>query len=921
MSNNLFKKIVSVTSSSLFSKINSGVLTSALFIFGMLNLHAQINTSDSSLQGFDESVVLKEFRQKEGSELKYPKAYAGFLSFKKQEFSGKKNGTWEKSLPPAPPTVSSGECGNIDFETGDLTGWTGSYGSNPGCCTSPGFSSTGVNALTSVAAARHTIMTGPGLDPCGGFPVIAPAIPGYAAGTYSCRLGNAVSGNKAEQIETIFIPTAANNVFTYQYAVVLENPPHTASEQPFFNVEILDAGKVPIFCTSIKYIAGGTSGFLNSTSCNSVQYKPWSTVSVDLVAHIGTPVTVRFTSADCTQGGHFGYGYVNTECHALIVTQQDSLCVGSTVSLTAPYEDNNTYNWTGPGGPYTGQIISVSQAGTYDVTMVSATGCVRLINYVVVEYPTAFVNAIPDQTVCSGSPVTLAGSIGGAATTGTWTGGAGVYTPGNTSLNCTYAPSPAEIAAGTVTLTLTTNDPAGPCPAVSDQMTLTISPQAIVYAGVDQTICIGNTVTLAGTIGGSAVSGTWSGGTGTFNPDNTSLTAVYTPGTVETTAGTATLTFTTNDPAGPCSSVNDQMTITVNQLPTANAGSAQYVCAGSSITLAGSIGGTATSGTWSGGAGTYSPNNTTLNAVYTPSASEFAADSVQLTLTTDDPAGPCTFSSSNVTFHFYHNPIVDFTVDIPSGCPVHCVNFTDLTTVGGGDSVVTWAWVFGDGSPASGIQHPAHCFSDPGYYDIQLTATSNNGCTSFLNKPQMIQVFNLPVAEFTATPNPATVIDPSITFINQSSTDVNYWHWDFGDSITLSPHTSNPFHIYPTEAITSYLVTLIVHNSDGCYDTVPHEVFIGPEFTFFIPNVFTPNGDGINDYFFGSGIGIIKYDLWILDRWGDMIFHGKELTDKWDGKANGGSNAAQIDVYVWKVTLTDVFNKRHDYIGVVSLVE
>jgi gliding motility-associated-like protein len=127
--------------------------------------------------------------------------------------------------------------------------------------------------------------------------------------------------------------------------------------------------------------------------------------------------------------------------------------------------------------------------------------------------------------------------------------------------------------------------------------------------------------------------------------------------------------------------------------------------------------------------------------------------------------------------------------------------------------------------------------------------------------------------------------------------------------------------VYPHETSGNFIAKLIVKNTDGCYDTIPHEIFISPEFTFFIPNAFSPNGDKINDYFFGSGIGIKQYDLWIFDRWGNTIYHGLQLSDKWDGKANNGSDMAQIDVYVWKVRLIDVFNKVHDYIGTVTLVK
>ncbi len=892
-----------------------------VFIFQGLSI-AQTVLYNPLLQGFDEAKVLDEFRQKEGSEDKYPAAYSRFLEFKKQEYIGKKQGTWQKSLSSDnqnPTPATAGECGNIDFETGNFTDWTGKTGSNPGCCGSNGFVSNGANAAVTDPGARHTIISGNGTDPCGGFPVVPPPMPGQVQGTYSCRLGNAVVGAEAESIETVFTPTSSNNVFTYQYATVLENPGHSQADQPFFKVQILDSNGNPIPCTTITYTAGEAGlDFQDSPNCPDVQYKPWSTVSVDLVAHIGNPVTVRFTSADCTAGGHYGYGYINTECSALIVTQQDSLCVGGNVTLIAPEEDNNTYSWTGPGGPYTGQTITVTQAGTYNVTMTSTSGCVKLITYTVVEYPTALLNIGPDQNICSTESATLTATPSGAATGGTWTGGTGTFNPSNTSPNCTYTPSAAEKTAGTVTLTFTTNDPVGPCPAVSDQVTITINPEATVTAGPDQTICIGNSVVLGGNAGGAATSGFWTGGAGTYAPDNTAGNAVYTPSSAEATGGYAALFYTTDDPAGPCPSKTDTMVITINQLPTANAGSPQFVCEGESITLAGSIGGTATSATWSGGGGTFVPNNTTLNAVYTPSAAEYAADSVLLTLTTDDPAGPCTFSSSSVKFHFYKNPVVDFVADDPDGCPIHCVNFSDSTTVGGGATIVSWNWDFGDGSTGSTVMNPSNCFEEPGLYDIKLVVESDQGCTSFLTIPEMIEVYNVPVAEFTPSPSTATVIDPTITFVNNSSPDVNFWQWDFGDGDSIDG-PSSPVHEYPHETYASYMVTLMVQNANGCMDTVAHPVYIGPEFTFFIPNAFTPNGDGHNEYFFGSGIGIEVYDIWIFDRWGNMIFHGNDLDDKWDGKSNGGKEGSQIDVFIWKVQLTDVFKKVHNYMGTVTL--
>jgi gliding motility-associated-like protein len=605
-----------------------------------------------------------------------------------------------------------------------------------------------------------------------------------------------------------------------------------------------------------------------------------------------------------------------------------TICSATTGNIGAASTALYTYSWSPATGLSDATIsnptVTLTNTGTsalsttYTVTTTDGT-CTTTDEVVVTVNPLPTVDAGMDGTICSGSATTLAGIIGGGATSGTWSGGSGTFSPNNTTLTAGYSPGAADVTAGTVTLTLTTDDPAGPCPSASDQMVLTVNPAAEIDAGPSLDICIGGSAVLAGVVSGASTSGTWSGGNGTFSPDNTTANAVYTPSSTENAAGTVTLTFTSDDPPGPCPGSSDQMTITIHQLPTANAGSAQSVCEGESITLAGSVGGTATSGTWSGGSGTYNPNNTTLNAVYTPSAAEYAAGSVQLTLTTDDPAGPCNPSSSNVTFSFYENPVIDFSVDVPSGCPVHCVNFTDLSTVGGGATIDTWIWNFGDGS-SSNIQSPANCFEQTGFYDITLTATSSQNCTSTLTIPQMIQVFALPVAEFTPSPNPATVLDPVITMQNQSSSDVNYWDWDFGDTTSLL-NVSSPVYTFPNQASSNYTVTLIVHNADNCYDTVTHTVFIGPEFTFFIPNAFSPNGDGVNDSFFGSGIGIVEYDLWIFDRWGNMVFHTENLSEYWDGKANSGKEMAQQDVFVWKVELTDVFHKKHQYVGTVTIVK
>lgn len=179
----------------------------------------------------------------------------------------------------------------------------------------------------------------------------------------------------------------------------------------------------------------------------------------------------------------------------------------------------------------------------------------------------------------------------------------------------------------------------------------------------------------------------------------------------------------------------------------------------------------------------------------------------------------------------------------------------------------------------------------------------------------------MPDANFSA-PLSTSIFDPTVQFTDNSS-NATSWNWNFGDNI-LNPTTNtstqqNPSHDYSD--IGTYCVTLIVSNAAGCTDTTQLCVVIDPEFTFFIPNAFTPNGDGVNDFFTGKGENIHEYEMMIFDRWGNMIYFTDDINKPWDGKANHGNDIAQQDVYVYVVKLKDNKNQKHKYIGTVTLVK
>jgi len=342
--------------------------------------------------------------------------------------------------------------------------------------------------------------------------------------------------------------------------------------------------------------------------------------------------------------------------------------------------------------------------------------------------PSAVANAGADITVCASSPqAQLAGAVSGSGTTGTWNGGAGSFNPNRNALNAIYTPSAGEIAAGSATLTLVTNDPTGPCGTASDQVHVSILPTATANAGADVTVCANSPqASLGGSVGGGATSGSWSGGSGSFNPNRNTLNAIYTPSAGEIAAGRVTLMLVSNDPAGPCGVASDTMSVVIQPAATANAGSDARVCASSpQVVLAGSVGGSATSGTWNGGAGAFSPNRTTLNATYTPSASEIAAGSVTLVLNTNDPAGPCGGVSDAMTITI--DPITVVNAGADQAVCASAAQAQLAGSVSGTVSSGTWSGGTGIFSPGRGALNATYTPSaaEIAAGTVTLTLTSN----------------------------------------------------------------------------------------------------------------------------------------------------------------------------------------------------
>jgi gliding motility-associated-like protein len=186
----------------------------------------------------------------------------------------------------------------------------------------------------------------------------------------------------------------------------------------------------------------------------------------------------------------------------------------------------------------------------------------------------------------------------------------------------------------------------------------------------------------------------------------------------------------------------------------------------------------------------------------------------------------------------------------------------------------------------------------------------------------MIEAFNYPTANFGFSPSVITVLDPTVTFLDSSSTDVTSFEWNFSDTALLgTSNVENPIYVFPDSLPNTFYVQLIVTNANGCTDTAYNSILMNGVFNFYMPNAFTPNGDGNNDFFFpkGEGVDVNNYDMYIFDRWGERIFETTDFIKQWDGTHM--NTPVKGDVYVWKVITKDQYtNKKYTYTGHVTLV-
>ena len=761
----------------------------------------------------------------------------------------------------------TGACTNIDFETGNMNGWVRKTGFHPlwnvtGCCPN----NNGAQA----------IVTGNNLDPYGGFPIVFPD-----GGTFSLRLGNNALGGVADRIEQTFSVTPQNANFIYRYAVVLNDQGHPVAQQPAFTIEMIDSTGFQVPCTfytvaAASNIAGFFTSSVTAGSPNApVVYRPWTSVAVDLTPSMGQVVTLRFTTYDCSQGGHFGYAYIDGVCTSFQTNNADTTCPGVPTLICGPV-GYGSYFWHGPNSfTSTSRCINVSDPGLYSCQTIISAGCPGpTFNHTLSLRPKPVVSFTPVTTGACAVQYTFNSNSsisGGSINSYTWSFG------DNTS---TFLQSPAHNYPGYGTYAVKFKAISDYGCSDSAMQSITIYPfPNISYSPPSN--CINTVVQFTNTSSipvGTISSFAWNLGNGVtsnlINPTNT-----------YSTTGPFNVTLTGVSDQGCVSTLSSTLGIFPPPVVTF---SASNFCFGDATAFTSSTSiasGTLVAYSWDFGDGSIStgvnPARTYTNpGTYVVSFSATSnhncvdADTQTITINplpvTSYTAGsvclglpttfsntsqiPFPYSNTSYTWNFGNgntsnlaNPVFTYTnfgtynptltVESNTGCrasgstsfqvhplpnisfspPSACINtaiqFTNTTTIPTPYTITSYSWNFGNGNTTTSV-NPVYSYTLGSTYTVILSATSNQGCSN--TSTTSLVIWPEPIAGFTVN---NACAGTAMNFVNTSTIalpdNIPFYSWDFGNGGTSS--LPNPAFSYSSSG--SYTVNLTATSNHGCTDT------------------------------------------------------------------------------------------------------
>jgi gliding motility-associated-like protein len=594
-----------------------------------------------------------------------------------------------------------------------------------------------------------------------------------------------------------------------------------------------------------------------------------------------------------------------------VITQPSALTVLSSATTAATCGNANgtasvmisggsspyAYSWNTPNIQTSANASGLAPS-VWMLTTTDSKGCTITHTVSVPAAPLPSVTAVSTSILCSGMN----------------NGSASVSPSGAGPFNVTWSPGNMSGAMinglGPAVYTATITDVNG-CSTFTS-VTITQPAPLVLNASPTQSLCYGQSTNVFGQA---------SGGTAPYSYTLTNMST--SAGTSSTTPGgilsNVTLTTTTQYSisvvdANGCATA-DKFSLVNVAPPLLATGMSTATCDGYNVTLAPTItspgAGAPYTYMWSNGASGY---NNQVTASFNQSPQIF-------TVTIDDG---CSMPKGQAVFTLNVNPAPSLTMTSSpnKGCAPLGVQFIASSDTPNS----TYYWDLGGDSNGGGnVQvgsQAAHSYTNPGNYNISVTAVNQFGCSRNLTINNYVQVYPVPTADFEYDPAEITILEPRVHFTNLSAGASSYV-WDFGDYSSLhnSSNLTHPVHVYDVAG--SYYVYLVAINSFGCMDTAIKKIDVRPDVSVYIPNAFTPDGNGRNDVFQPKGVGINedKYRMEIFDRWGELIFTSNNFKTGWDGTVKGSSVIAQDGVYIYKIFIVDLEGNKKYYTGHVTLLK
>lgn len=268
---------------------------------------------------------------------------------------------------------------------------------------------------------------------------------------------------------------------------------------------------------------------------------------------------------------------------------------------------------------------------------------------------------------------------------------------------------------------------------------------------------------------------------------------------------------------------------------------------------------------------------------------------------------------SNVSDKIYvaENPTV--TITAGNACEGDPIQFNSTANINSG-TIGSFQWTFGDGG-SSNQEDPIHSYSNAGTYNVSITVTSDKGCTGTAG-PVVANVFPNPVANFTATQTETRGIETDHLF-TYTGTGAALYYWSFYDGQTST--SGGPFTLTFADQGQKPASLLVISN-DGCRDSITKNIFLNPALQMWIVSSFSPNDDGLNEWFGPSTTyGLSDYSMTIWDRWGGKMFESKDAANRWNGTDPAGEPAPE-GVYGYHIVFRYIDGKLFVYRGTVTLV-